>query len=339
MTTVLLVALVLALDARPADAQVDLSGMWAPVFHEDQVERIPGPDVGDYAGLPITEAARVRALAWSASILTFPEHQCKPYPSTYGFRGVGNLRIWPEFDDQTERLVKLNTHIQWQEQRREIWLDGRPHPPEWAAHTWQGFSTGRWEGSVLVVQTTHLKAGWMRRNTSLATSARTRPTPRSSSPTKASSLGCLQPIHDDRSSMRRVRPARAHCRDTRWPNGNGAEDGEARTRRAATRRSWRRSSGPRWTRRCRSGARREPQGGDDQLASGMAAPERGALQRGNYVDRTEHFDRFAAPNGEWIVITSIVADPMYLTGEPVTSTHFKRERDGAKWSPSPCRTS
>jgi len=43
-------------------------------------------------------------------------------------------------------------------------MDGRPHPPEYARHTWQGFSTGRFEGDVLVVRTTHLKAGWMRRN-------------------------------------------------------------------------------------------------------------------------------------------------------------------------------
>ena len=43
-------------------------------------------------------------------------------------------------------------------------MDGRPHPPDYAAHTWQGFSTGSWDGDVLVVKTTHLKAGWMRRN-------------------------------------------------------------------------------------------------------------------------------------------------------------------------------
>ena len=43
-------------------------------------------------------------------------------------------------------------------------MDGRPHPPEYAPHTWQGFSTGRFEGGVLVVRTTHLKAGWIRRN-------------------------------------------------------------------------------------------------------------------------------------------------------------------------------
>ena len=155
--------------ALPAFAQVDLTGMWAPIFHEDQVERIPGPDVGDYAGLPINDAMRMRADSWDASLLTLPEHQCKPHPSTYGFRGVGNLRISAEVDDKTQSILKLRTHIQWQEQRREIWMDGRPHPPEYAAHTWQGFSTGQWEGNVLVVKTTHLKAGWIRRNGLLIT--------------------------------------------------------------------------------------------------------------------------------------------------------------------------
>ena len=150
--------------SHPASAQIDLTGMWAPIFHEDQVERIPGPDVGDYAGLPINDAARLRADSWDASLLTLPEHQCKPHPSTYGFRGVGNLRITQEIDEATQQIRALHTHIQWQEQRRTIWLDGRPHPPEFAPHTWQGFSTGRWEGNVLIVRTTHLKAGWVRRN-------------------------------------------------------------------------------------------------------------------------------------------------------------------------------
>jgi hypothetical protein len=53
---------------------------------------------------------------------------------------------------------------------------------------------------------------------------------------------------------------------------------------------------------------------------------------------TEYFDRFAAPNGdEWLVVTTIVSDPMYLTQDFITSTHFKREATGAKWSPAPCK--
>jgi hypothetical protein len=154
----------LACTALPAAAQTNLVGYWNPLFHEDVDERIPGPSIGDYLGLPITDAARLRAEAWDASILSMPEHQCKPHPSTYGFRGVGVLRIWEDRDEDTQQLVKIHTHIAWQEQHREIWMDGRPHPPEYAPHTWQGFSTGAWEGDVLVVTTTHLKAGWMRRN-------------------------------------------------------------------------------------------------------------------------------------------------------------------------------
>jgi hypothetical protein len=120
--------------------------------------------VGDYLGLPINDAARFHAVNWDAGLLTVPEHQCKPHPSTYGFRGVGNLRITQEINPANQQITRLHTHIQWQEQKRDIWLDGRPHPPEYAAHTWQGFSTARWDGSVLVVRTTHLKQGWIRRN-------------------------------------------------------------------------------------------------------------------------------------------------------------------------------
>jgi len=143
---------------------MDLSGEWAPLFHEDQPERIPGPDIGDYLGLPINEAARLHADAWDASLLTLPEHQCKPHPADYSPRGPANLRIWRDFDHDTQTLVAIRTHISWQQPERTIWMDGRPHPPDYAAHTWQGFSTGTFDGDMLTVTTTHLKMGWIRRN-------------------------------------------------------------------------------------------------------------------------------------------------------------------------------
>ena len=53
---------------------------------------------------------------------------------------------------------------------------------------------------------------------------------------------------------------------------------------------------------------------------------------------TEYVDRFAAPNkDEWLVVTTIVADAKYLNLDFVTSTHFKKEPDGAKWAPTPCK--
>ena len=139
-----------------ARAQLNLMGYWDPIFHEDVEERIPGPSIGDYLGLPISDAARLRAESWDASLLTLPEHQCKPHPSTYGFRGVGVLRIWEERDPATQALVKLHTWIQWQSQHREIWMDGRALPtavdrrgaPE---SRFYGHSVGHWENDNTLV--------------------------------------------------------------------------------------------------------------------------------------------------------------------------------------------
>jgi len=53
---------------------------------------------------------------------------------------------------------------------------------------------------------------------------------------------------------------------------------------------------------------------------------------------TEYFDRFHGPSAEeWINVTTIVDDPQYFTQQFITTTHFKKESDGSKWSPSPCR--
>src|SRR6266849_6515191 len=60
---------------------VDFTGEWAPRFHEDEPERVPGPELGDYLGIPISDAARLRAMTWEASVQTLPEWQCRPHPS------------------------------------------------------------------------------------------------------------------------------------------------------------------------------------------------------------------------------------------------------------------
>jgi hypothetical protein len=55
---------------------------------------------------------------------------------------------------------------------------------------------------------------------------------------------------------------------------------------------------------------------------------------------TEYFDRFRSTNGdEWFVVTTILSDTTYLQQEYVTSSHFKKETDGSKWSPTSCRSS
>jgi hypothetical protein len=53
---------------------------------------------------------------------------------------------------------------------------------------------------------------------------------------------------------------------------------------------------------------------------------------------TEYFDLFKEPDGtDWFVVTTVVTDPQYLNGPWVTTSHFKKEPDGSKWSPTPCQ--
>jgi cyclase len=159
-----LIALAILLPCKTVRAQILLDGEWSPRYHEDQPERIPGPELVDYLGLPINDAARQRAESWDASRLTLPEEQCRVHVSPYIYRGPLDFRIWQEKDPETQQVIAIKNYISTWSQFRTIWLDGRPHPPEYAPHTWMGFSTGKWEGDVLTVETTHLKTGWVRRN-------------------------------------------------------------------------------------------------------------------------------------------------------------------------------
>jgi hypothetical protein len=156
-------ALAAAWISAPALAQRDISGTWAAIYHEDQPERVPGPSLVEYYGMPINEAARLRGLSWDASMLSMPVHQCRPHPADYGTRH-SHFRVWQEFDADTQRLIAYHFRREWQAAERTIYMDGRPHPSPNAPHTWQGFSTGAWEGDKLKVTTTHLKTGYIRRN-------------------------------------------------------------------------------------------------------------------------------------------------------------------------------
>jgi hypothetical protein len=52
---------------------------------------------------------------------------------------------------------------------------------------------------------------------------------------------------------------------------------------------------------------------------------------------TEYYDRYQGPNGdEWLVVTSIVDDPQYLSQSFTTSSNFKRLPDASGWNPTPC---
>lgn len=73
------------------------------------------------------------------------------------------------------------------------------------------------------------------------------------------------------------------------------------------------------------------------LASGYL--RKNEIPYGERTVMTEYFNRIEEPNGDsWLILTTIIEDPDYLSLPVVHSTHYLREPDGAKWNPTPCRT-
>src|SRR5947207_15424833 len=107
-------ATLLTLVTTSASAQVDISGEWANLLHEDVNHRNDaiggGPRLGDYTGLPINDAARARADAWDAAINTLPEHQTVFAPAAYWARGGGGMRISKAGGHETQQRVDYKTH-------------------------------------------------------------------------------------------------------------------------------------------------------------------------------------------------------------------------------------
>ena len=154
----------LAMAAPPAFAQVSFVGDWSGRYHEDQPDRVPGEEPGDFSGLPINDAARMFGDSWDVARHSVLEHQCAPYTLPYMFFGPNQFRIWETKNPDTQELLSIEMYMGTYQQRRTIWLDGRPHPPEYAPHSYMGFSTGEWNGDTLTITTTHIKAGYFRRD-------------------------------------------------------------------------------------------------------------------------------------------------------------------------------
>jgi hypothetical protein len=145
--------------------QADISGDWRTLAHEDTTGHAASFP-GEYLAIPLTDAARLRADSWNQSVQTLPEHQCYPHPVQYSEHSASStsIRIIKEIDPVTQNLIAYRKRGTWMEINRTFWMDGRPHPPEYAAHTFWGFSTGKWEGAMLTVTTTHLKDAYVDMN-------------------------------------------------------------------------------------------------------------------------------------------------------------------------------
>ena len=125
--------------------------------HEDQPDRVPGIEPNDYSGLPINEAARMFADSWDVERTTVIEHQCQPYTMPYLFHGPLQFRVWEERQPDTQEFLAIKFYIGTYQQWRTIWMDGRPHPPEYAPHTSWGSRTANGNGRRPHHHTTHTR--------------------------------------------------------------------------------------------------------------------------------------------------------------------------------------
>ena len=158
---VVLLALLWPPAVRAVCAQPDITGSWAARNTED-ISRDSFPV--DYLGLPLNTEGRTRALTYNESQLAMIERQCEGWPMFYFVQGPFGLRIWGDAEPVKGTTISYTIGA-WEDRAAStIWMDGRPHPSKYAEHTRGGFSTGRWEGDTLVVSTSHMKAGFLRKN-------------------------------------------------------------------------------------------------------------------------------------------------------------------------------
>jgi cyclase len=161
--TAVAAAIVFLASVVTAGAQVSFVGDWSGRYHEDQPDRVPGEEPGNAAGIPVNDAARMYMDSWNEARYSVLEHQCAPYTLPYIFFGPNQFRIWETKHPDTQELIAIEMYQGTFQQRRTIWMDGRPHPPEYTPHTFMGFSTGEFNGDILTITTTHIKAGYFRR--------------------------------------------------------------------------------------------------------------------------------------------------------------------------------
>ncbi len=90
--------------------------------------------------------------------------QCRPHPTGYQPLGPDPMRIEQMVNPINRQLIAYRISYDETPGDRMIWLDGRPHPSELAVHSWEGFSTGHFKGDTLIIESSHMKEAFHRRN-------------------------------------------------------------------------------------------------------------------------------------------------------------------------------
>jgi hypothetical protein len=150
----------------------DLSGYWGPgrAAPPDaaRVTQLPPNTVvlgdagatefplGEYGGLKVKPAALAAARTWKPQDEMTVSRACLPPSIVYTMQGPFPMEIY-----QASELIVLK--LEYFDLVRIVFMDGRGHPRD-VPHSKVGHSIGRWEGSTLVVDTTHISESTITNN-------------------------------------------------------------------------------------------------------------------------------------------------------------------------------
>jgi hypothetical protein len=152
---------------RTANGKPDLSGVWqleAPACGQNGCDDYPGaPEFLNMGaklkgGLPYQPWVAALVKQRSADLgRDDPVARCRP-------AGVMRILTFPP----CRKIIQLSDLLVILSERdvtfRQIFLDGRPLPKD-PTPTWNGYSTGKWDGDTLIVETNGLRDGtWLDRN-------------------------------------------------------------------------------------------------------------------------------------------------------------------------------
>ena len=158
--------------AKGPGGHPDLSGFWnlAGNVARDKtlMDRLPANTVvlddtgaaefpkGEFGGLKVKPKALAAAATWNPKDDMSLTNACKPPSIVYAMQGSFPLEIYQgtEFI-----LIKL----EYFDMMRIVFMDGRKADAQTPASK-VGFSTGRWDGDTLVVETTHLSPSTITNN-------------------------------------------------------------------------------------------------------------------------------------------------------------------------------
>jgi len=119
---------------------------------------------GAAAKWPLTDKGKAAVAAVDPKATT--QKDCVPV-------GAPTLMLYPVATTITVRPDRVVMNVDWMESERTIFLDGRRHPPA-TDTSLHGHSVGRWEGDMLVVETTNFRDHPMGLSTTLPSSAQKR---------------------------------------------------------------------------------------------------------------------------------------------------------------------